>query len=216
VSARPRCIVVVGAGTNVGKTHVACALASALVRRGEPVTAKKPIESGYEAEGSDAARLAAAAGHPLIAPRYALAEPVSPHRAARHEGLSLEKVELVRFCASATDTLVETAGGLLSPLSPSLTNLDLTVALAPTRVVLVAANRLGALHDVRACQLALAARALTAFVVLSAPPVADEATHHNGAELALLGWAPRVFEFPRAEAHSPATLAAADALAAAL
>src|SRR5207302_678146 len=118
----------------------------------------------------------------------------------------------------AGETLVETAGGLLTPLGAAATNLDLAERLAPDAVVLVAADRLGALHDVRACLLALESRpplAARTVVVLSAPPQADAATGSNAAELALLGWADAIV-FPRAPLDDDATRAAAARLANAL
>src|SRR5438067_13438467 len=85
--------VVCGAGTGVGKTHVACALAAEWRRREVPAVALKPIESGFDEmrkETSDAAYLALAAGSPFRRPCYALREPVSPHRAARAEGMAID------------------------------------------------------------------------------------------------------------------------------
>lgn len=215
-SSPPCRVVVVGAGTGVGKTHVACALASVLVDRGFALVAKKPVESGYDEPASDAAALARAAGHSILRPLHALAAAVSPHRAARLEGVAIDLGGLVRWCDGAGATLVETAGGLLSPLSPSLTNLDLASALRPTHVVLVVGNRLGALHDVRSCQLALRERGLAATVVLSAPVSDDAATSHNAEELRTLGWASEVIEFPRRPLGAPGTKRAALALAAVL
>jgi dethiobiotin synthetase len=208
-------VVIVGAGTGVGKTHVACALASALVRRGVSLVARKPIESGYDEPVSDASALARAAGHSTIAPTFALAEPVSPHRAARRSGCSIRLEPIVESMRCDPATLVECAGGLLSPLSLELTNLDLATALEPDAVVLVVANRLGALHDVRACTLALASRGLgdRLIVALSAPAERDLATAHNAEELTMLGWAPSVVEFPRAPLGDATTRAAADSLA---
>jgi len=207
--------VVVGAGTGVGKTHVACALAAALVRRGLPLTARKPVESGYDEPVSDAAALARAAGHPTITPTFVLAEPVSPHRAARRAGLTIDLEPIRASWSGDSATLVESAGGLLSPLAPGLTNLDLAAAVEPDVVVLVVANRLGALHDVRACTMALATRALDArvVIVLSEPAARDVATEHNAEELEVLGWALQVVEFPRALLDEAPTRAAADSLA---
>lgn len=209
-------VVVVGAGTGVGKTHVACALASSLVRRGVPLTARKPIESGFDEPRSDAAALARAAGHPTLRPTYALGEPVSPHRAARAAGIAIGLEAILAACADDRATLVETAGGLLSPLGPELTNLDLTEQLGPDAVVLVVANRLGALHDVRATSLALAGRRLDdrTLVVLSEPEQADVATTHNAEEIVALGWSSQVVTFARAPLDAAETCAAADALAA--
>lgn len=153
-------MIVLGVGTHIGKTWVA----SALARSAPPGTclALKPIESGCAlgAPAADAATLAIAAGHPLVTPRYALAEPVTPWLSAELEGISIE-LPLVRawvtsHCQAYTTTIrdttciIETAGGVFSPLTRSETNLDLARALEPAVWLLVVPNRLGVLHDVGA------------------------------------------------------------------
>jgi dethiobiotin synthetase len=210
----PLRVAICGAGTGVGKTHVACALAIELVRRGRGAIAQKAVESGFSTETSDAARLALACGQGQRRPLYAFAEAVSPHLAARAERIDID-VEAIANWITGPAWIVETAGGLLSPLSARATNLDLIARLDPTTVVLVVADRLGALHDTRACQLALAQRALDARtrVVLSAVELADASSGRNAAELEALGWAVRVVSFPRAALDHPHTRRAASTLA---
>ena len=97
--------------------------------------------------------------------------------------------------------VVETAGALLSPLAPGLTNLDLTAALEPDAVVLVAPDRLGVLHDVTAALFALhhlEPGLPEPVVALMAPAEADGSTGTNGEELQVLGIARRVVTLPRA------------------
>jgi len=154
-------IVVLGVGTNIGKTWVA----SALARSAPPGTclALKPIETGTapDSRDGDAALLSTAAGHPFIPPLYALREPVTPWLAADLERRSIELQQVAswtkdaesmvaRTTLRATTCIVETAGGAFSPLSLSTTNLDLAHCLGPATWILVAPNRLGALHDVGA------------------------------------------------------------------
>jgi dethiobiotin synthetase len=85
--------------------------------------------------------------------------------------------------------LIETAGGLFSPLSRGTTNLDLALALEPALWILVAHDGLGVLHDVRTTLLAL--RAMTNrtpdYLVLSASRAPDASTGTNARELARLG-----------------------------
>jgi dethiobiotin synthetase len=84
--------------------------------------------------------------------------------------------------------VVETAGGVFSPLAPGITNFELAVALEPAMFVLVAADALGALHDVTATLLAMRARGRTPdHVVLSGARPPDASTGSNGVELAALG-----------------------------
>jgi dethiobiotin synthetase len=202
-------IVVVGTGTEVGKTHVACALLHALAARKEEAIGLKPVQTGVDGSRGDACRLGSV-GMPAVAPRYAFAEPVSPHLAARRAGTEIAIEEIVRWVAAypLPWQVVETAGGLLSPLAPGCSNLDLVLALAPHGVVLVGADRLGVLHDVSAALHVLTGVEIRPVVCLSAPATSDASTGTNAAELAELRIANAVV-FPRAAADERASLAAA-------
>lgn len=206
-------IVLVGTGTDVGKTHVACALLAALRARGARCRGYKPIATGVAvgARCDDAERHALAAGVAYAAPTYAFVPPVSPHLAAREAGRAIDLGVLARRAAELEDgaLVVETAGGLFSPLDERSTNADLVRALAPARVVLVAPDRIGVLHDVGATARAARAEGLDAMeVVLSAPAAPDASTGTNAAELARLGVLVRA-TFPRAAPDAPESLAAA-------
>jgi dethiobiotin synthetase len=215
-------IVLVGTGTGIGKTHVAVSLVRALARAGREVAGLKPVESGVGSTGSDAEQLAQSGTfHVKHPPPYALAAPLSPHLAARLEGLTLALPPIVAWVDSVTaDWLViETAGALLSPLAPGLTNLDVARALAPTALVLVATDRLGVLHEVTAALLALRVLApeLPEPVIALQPPMdADASTGGNAAELMLLEIARSVVSFPRANVGTRETQAATESLLQAL
>ena len=207
-------VVVLGCGTGVGKTRLSVALLRALVARGVPVLGLKPIESGIErgdapnvpASGSDAAALAAAGSlkmempHPL----YALRAPVSPHLAARSAGAQIDVKRVASWVAQAEQnvtcvtsrvvadsahwTLIETAGGVFSPLGPGVTNFELALALEPATWVLVAADALGVLHDVSATLRAMRACGREPeHLVLSGAREPDASTGSNATELATLG-----------------------------
>jgi dethiobiotin synthetase len=196
-------IVVVGTGTEIGKTHFGVTFLHALARAGVSVAGLKPVESGVGSGVTDADQLdRAGTFHVKHPPPYALRPPVSPHLAAREAGLTIRIGEIVRWVdlSEADWTLVETAGALLSPISPVTTNLDLAAALAPEAVVLVAPDRLGVLHDVTAALFAyrvLAPGLPEPVVVLQAPAVADGSTGGNGRELVELGIARTVVTMPR-------------------
>ncbi len=202
-------IVLVGTGTGIGKTHLGVALVHALAAAGAEVAGLKPVESGVGDGVSDAERLAAVGTfHVKQPPPYALATPLSPHLAAAREGLTIHLEPIVEWVTSvgAPWVVVETAGALLSPLAPGLTNLDLAVAVAPTALVLVAPDRLGVLHDVTAALLALrvlAPQLPEAVIALLAPAEADASTGSNGRELVTLGIARRAVTFPRADVSAP-------------
>jgi dethiobiotin synthetase len=199
-----RRIVVIGTGTGIGKTHLGVALLRALAEAGVSVAGLKPVESGVGSGTTDAELLdRAGVFHVKHPPPYALEEAVSPHLAARHAGVTIRLEPIVDWVgrSEAAWTLVETAGALLSPVSEVTTNLDLTVALEPDAVVLVAPDRLGVLHDVTAALFAyrhLAPQLPEPVVALQASAEADTSTGMNAAELVGLGIARTVVSFPRA------------------
>lgn len=120
------------------------------VARGHACAGLKPILTGHDLP-DDVGRLGEASGR-RVEPLYRFGPPVSPHLAARMAGVSISLGGVTDWVTAEAKelTLIETAGGAFSPLSASLTNLDLALALAPARVVLVANGRLGVLHDVAA------------------------------------------------------------------
>jgi dethiobiotin synthetase len=157
------------------------------------VRALKPIESGYEDEGSDAKRIAS--GALWTPPRYALAAPLAPSLAARMEGVAVDLDEVDRYVAANSRgvecTLIETAGGLFSPLNDAgATNLDLIRVLQPNAWILVAADRLGVLSEVGACLRALRGDFRPPDYVLLAGPERDASSATNLDELRRL-WPPQ-------------------------
>ena len=191
-------VVVVGTGTGVGKTYVSCALARWLAGEGRGCRALKPVESGLVGGvAEDAAALAHAAGHEFVAPVYAFERPVSPHLEARRMGVVVTRSEVVGWVRryGGDVTLVETAGGLLSPLTDDgVTNLDVLRWLEADRVVVVASDRLGVLHDVSVVKRVLVAEGFwdRVRVVLTVGGLKDRSTGTNAAELVELGVVERV------------------------
>lgn len=209
-------VVVVGTGTGVGKTHVSCALLAAARSMGRACVGLKPIETGIGTGPSDGDLLQTHGSvfHVKHPAPYLFAPAVSPHRAAREAGVRIEPAVVRGYVESArpvgATVLVETAGGLFSPLGPGLTNFDVMMALEPCLVVLVAGDRLGVLHDVTATVgLAEARGRRPDVVVLSSPDEVDGSTGTNASELAWLGLAEVAAVFPRANADEPPSLEAA-------
>lgn len=200
-----RRVVVTGTGTEIGKTMVACGLARALSDRGLEVRAVKPVESGTaetERDREDGVLLARAARQEE--PSEALARlraPLAPPVAADREGIELSMDGWVRrieeICADADVTLVEGAGGVLSPLTWDATARDLARALdAP--VLLVAPDRLGSLTHTLTALEALRVGGLEVLgVVYSAPPEGDASTGGNPETLARFGDLERVARLGR-------------------
>ncbi len=203
-----------GTGTGVGKTHVACEIARAALKEFDSVIALKPVETGVlsGSAAADASALWAASGRsatPTPTPVYCFEPPISPHRAAREANASIEtaliqdwveKQERKLHSSPEGDrlTIVETAGGVFSPLGPRLTNLDLALALEPSHWLLVAPDALGVLHDVTAALIAMASVARRPdSVVLSAARALDASRGSNASELKRLGIAEPTAAFGR-------------------
>jgi len=219
----PRRWVILGTGTGVGKTFVARALVQAIAERGHPAAGLKPIETGLGLAGSagasDAAELASlafCASLPSPHPLYGFAEPVTPSRAARTSGQHIELQRIASWVrgAAATEALplqviIETAGGVFSPLTDQHSNFDLAKVLDPSIWVLVAPNRLGVLHDVTSALRAMAALGRQPdWIILSAPEAPDPSTPTNREELGRLHSTP-VVELPRNDPRPLAVLLAA-------
>ena len=180
-------IFITATGTDIGKTHVACALIRALRSQARAVDAFKPVLSGYDAyEGSDAERLLTALGKTeadldAMSP-LRVSAPLAPPSAARMEGVTLQLSDLTARCrdrmaSSQGLLLIEGAGGVMSPIAERATNLDLLCELR-IPAVLVTGSYLGAIsHALTALETLWSRGCPIAGVVVSesenAPPVAE-------------------------------------------
>ena len=191
---------ITGTDTGVGKTVLTALLAEFLRDRGRKVAAFKPLCSGGR---NDAQILFAALGGVLtldeINPWHFRA-PVAPALAAAREKQS---VKLAAVCAHIRArqknfdvTLVEGAGGLLSPLGENFDSRDLLFALRATPII-VASNKLGAVNHILLTLAALPKnlRAKTK-VVLMTPPKPDTGTATNAILLAQFLPAQKIFTLP--------------------
>ncbi|MFO1339238.1 MAG: dethiobiotin synthase [Burkholderiaceae bacterium] len=148
---------VTGTDTGVGKTLVSAALLHALAQHHARVVGMKPVAAGLvEHQGrmvsEDVLQLRAAstlAVPPALDSPFALPEPLSPHLAARHAGVTLRVADLLapaRSLQARTDALVvEGAGGWRVPINDDETLADFARALAAP-VLLVVGLRLGCLN----------------------------------------------------------------------
>jgi len=165
---------VTGTDTGVGKTAVACAIASGLRRRGLRVAGMKPIETGVDANdpARDGARLARAAGSTLplsmLAP-LTYPDPLAPLAAARRVGTVVDLALLdhaMRTASHDADALVvEGAGGLLVPITERV-SFDTLFNRWKLDAVVVAANRLGVINHTRLTLAALRAAGITISMVV--------------------------------------------------
>jgi len=174
---------ITGTDTNVGKTVVTTALVSALYERGVRVAAMKPVESGGTDDG-DALRKAAGNVFPteLVTP-VLLAEPLAPLVAARraHRTIDIETLDTAfhTLRRESEIVVVEGAGGLLVPITRSVHFGTLFHRWA-LDVVIVAANRLGAVNHTLLTVDSARAQGLTVRAVVlntvrdGSPSIADQ------------------------------------------
>ncbi len=101
-------LVVAGTDTGIGKTVFAAGLACAL-----KACYWKPVQAGLEGETDSA--FAARMGAKILPEAYRLNLPLSPHLAAARDGLQIDVDGLA--VPDASPLVIETAGGVLTPLS---------------------------------------------------------------------------------------------------
>lgn len=169
---------ITGTDTDVGKTYVTSLLAQQLVTAGIGVSARKPVASGCAQACVDAEALAQATGEDsnIVCP-YRFMPAISPERAMRQAGKTITLADCIAACNNSNHfTLVEGAGGWLSPLCSNGDNADLALRLA-LPVLLVASNRLGCINQTRLTLQAIQQRGLTCIAI-----VLNDAQHHADAE----------------------------------
>jgi dethiobiotin synthase len=167
-----RVVAVVGTGTEVGKTWVSVRLLEWLRREGHCVAARKPAQSFDPADAPDsldASLLAAASGEDAasVCPPHrwyetAMAPPMAADVLGRPSFTIQELVGEIAWPARCSLGLVETAGGVRSPLAVDGDCAAFCAALRPDLVVLVADAGLGTINAVRLTMTALVAPAVVA------------------------------------------------------
>jgi dethiobiotin synthetase len=162
---RPDCVVfVAGTGTDVGKTWVASQLISKFKSFGHFVFARKPVQS-YDADGRldelDAVVLARSSGEdpsqvcsPQRSYEVAMAPPMAARVLDRPPFTLKDLAEELRWperseTGLASIGVVESAGGVRSPIAEDGDTVDLACQLDPEVVVLVGDAGLGTLNSVR-------------------------------------------------------------------
>lgn len=193
MDSHPRRILILGTGTAVGKTEVGAALLATATRNGLRALGLKPVESGVGEDGEcDAERLGQSAGI-VVPPLHALPAPLSPHLAARLCGAEIRPALIVEWVDAMTAShepnflLVETAGGLCTPLTQTIWNLHLATSLPHHVSVLVAPNRLGVIHEVLSCVSLMRHSGLRPpRIVLTGAGSADASTPTNVEEVATI------------------------------
>lgn len=154
---------ITGTDTNVGKTYVTKLIIESLRAEGKHAVGFKPISCG---DREDATLLAAASGNlPLdeINPLH-FSSAVAPHVAALLENKTIAPGEVIAsyqtIAKKYNPILVEGAGGWEVPITQNYFISDLAKDLN-LPVILVAANRLGALNHILLTLSAIKAKGLT-------------------------------------------------------
>lgn len=187
ISPAPPRVVVCGTDTDVGKTVV-----SALLVQGLGAHYWKPVQSGLEG-GGDSGRVQALLQLPaerVLPEVYRLQTPASPHWAAELEGRELDPAQLT-VPESAGPLVIETAGGLLVPITRQWLQID-QLQRWGLPVLLVARSGLGTLNHTLLSLEALRSRGIAVLgLVLNGEPHPD-----NARTLSELGGVPVLAELP--------------------
>jgi dethiobiotin synthetase len=152
-----RLVVVVGTGTEVGKTYVTTRLLRDLRSKGVDVAARKPAQS-FDADDAltDAHLLADASGESPndVCPRHrwypiSMAPPMAADALAR-QPFSVEDLasEIQWPLPAPSVAFVESAGGVRSPLASNGDSISLIEILQPDIVLLVADAGLGTINQI--------------------------------------------------------------------
>jgi len=134
-------VIIAGIHTGIGKT-----LCSAIICQVKGWDYWKPVQAG-DLDISDSKFIEKNVSNPLCkihAEAYRLQTAASPHYAAAVDGIEIEPERFV-IPSTTNGLVIETAGGLMSPLAKNFVNIDLTAQLK-LPVILVANYYLGSIN----------------------------------------------------------------------
>jgi len=178
--------VVTGTDTDIGKTVFAAGLTGAL-----GAYYWKPVQSGL-ADGADSdtiARLSGIVRDKILPEAYRLTEPLSPHRAAELDGVTIDQARLT--LPPQRPLVVEGAGGALVPVTRGLAFADV-FAWWNLPVVVVARTGLGTINHTLLTIEALRARGAPVHGVA----YVGDANEDNEATIAAIGQVRRLGRLP--------------------
>lgn len=133
--------VIAGIGTGIGKTLISSIIVEAL-----EADYWKPIQAG-DLEKSDTLTVKELIGNPvsvLHPERYRLTQPMSPHAAAKLDGVEI-KLSDFNLPKTNNNLIVELAGGIMVPINTTELNLDL-LKQWNLPIILVSQNYLGSIN----------------------------------------------------------------------
>jgi dethiobiotin synthetase len=175
---------ILGTDTDVGKSYLGSRLVRQALEYNVAIGAYKPVASGVSPWGLEEAAAIPESQlddgwryHRALGGRFPLdwinpqrfPDPLAPEEAAKKIGQRVDETLLLdgatRWSGHCDFLLVEGAGGVWSPISRAMTNADLAERLGYP-VILVADNRVGAVHQTLASLAAIAASGLAAQAVV--------------------------------------------------
>ncbi len=139
-------LIVAGIGTDIGKTIV-----SAVLCESSGANYWKPVQAGSldDSDSHQLQRLVSRKEFKVIPEKYRLTKAMSPHAAAKYDGLIISREELLgastRILEQQQKLIIEVAGGLMVPLSDNYLNIDFMEDIA-LPVVLVTQCYLGSIN----------------------------------------------------------------------
>ena len=134
-------IIIAGIHTGIGKT-----ICSAVICQASGYDYWKPVQAG-DLENSDSVFIQKNVSNPacVIHPeRYRLRTAASPHYAAEIDDVEIKKENFI-VPITTNNIVIETAGGVMSPLAKNFLNIDL-IEYLQLPVVLVVGNYLGSIN----------------------------------------------------------------------
>lgn len=189
----PSSMFIAGTDTDVGKTFVSAVLAAGLQAR-----YWKPVQCGVlpETDTEWIGRMANLSKEDIIPEAFRLANPLSPHLAARMQDVSITVNDIMARCPddNGKGLIVEGAGGLLVPLNDDELYIDLIEKLA-LPVVLVSRTALGTINHTLLSILALRQRGIELFGVImnGAPNPENVRAVEKYGKVEVLGCIPRLY-----------------------
>jgi dethiobiotin synthase len=191
-----RGLFITGTDTDVGKTVASAALLHRY-RRSAALRYWKPIQTGIERDDDTAEvqRLSLCRDDQVRKEGIRLEHPVSPHLAAKCNGMTIDLRQLTGWTDSANNTeawIVEGAGGVLVPVNDHETMADLMVMLG-LPVVIAARSSLGTINHTLLTLAALRERSLrvAGAIMIGSPNCENRKAIEHYGSVPVLGEMPR-------------------------
>jgi dethiobiotin synthetase len=180
-------IAIAGIHTGIGKTIATAVLAEAI-----GADYWKPVQAGLEERDTHTVRCLVTNSTTRIHPEAVLLkEPQSPHAAAMAEGITIDYTKFA-WPVTMNTLLVETAGGVLSPMTADKTMADF-IAHFRMPAILIAQNYLGSINHTLMSIEVLKSRGIQilGIVINGAPNEASESFIEQYTSLPIIGRVPQ-------------------------